>query len=329
MRLAPHFGQSIDNKNGQLDRYAEAIAANLRRVVQRVPDGQTPEVVDGTMMTFTAERDKERLLVHVIVADDVRAMAANRVEFKPESIQLVVDALTSGAADPSNLLDNRCLFIDCIKDFSDCLDIPTANAVFEMLGPMASGNIEISPDIPEPDGQSHPLSRMRFNGATRESVSSHALFVLACIERSLPGAFGERLQPIIESSLSSTSPITRKCAFAAVREVRTIAESTWIPLLLGTRDPDVTAAALAFHAISNKKEAKLTRSQWRMIAYALRTAQQNPSVELRCAAATAVTALIPLAEVKRIREDLEEVRILFTSDIAHCVRAATAHRTDG
>jgi hypothetical protein len=101
-----------------------------------------------------------------------------------------------------------------------------------------------------------------------------------------------------------------------------LAESTWIPVLLGTRDPDVEAASLAFYAISSKKEAKLNRSQWRMVVYSLKTAQQHVSIKLRHAAASAMVALIPAARVKKIRDELEEVQSAFADDISHSVRSA-------
>jgi hypothetical protein len=53
-----------------------------------------------------------------------------------------------------------------------------------------------------------------------------------------------------------------------------IAESTWMPLLLGTRDPDSEAAALAFDAMSAKQGAHLTRAQWKMAVYSLKIAHE-------------------------------------------------------
>lgn len=166
------------------------------------------------------------------------------------------------------------------------------------------------------------ISRWRINNATEEQVTAQALFVLACIERSSPGTCGARLQALVRKALSNNSATIRKAAFAAAREIPAISESTWMPLLLGTRDPDAEAAALAFDAMSARQDVRLTRSQWKMAAYSFSLAQLSPSIELRMAAARAVSRLFSQAPNEALKAELSGIRELFAADIAHSVRVA-------
>ncbi len=322
MQLAPHFGYEIVNKDDQLDKYAKTVKTNLSNVVQRVPKGNEPVPVNGTNFTWTSQKEHETLLVHYISTDDVHAMARNRKKFGTESLSGVIRALTKSISDPENVLENKLSFIECIGKFADVLSRDIAAEVYDFLAPIAIGQIDLSRNVPDGEQQHHPLSRMRFSGVTPAQVTGHALFVLARIECCMPDVFANALQSIVEASLSSISPEIRKSAFAAVREIPTLSERTWMPLIMGTRDPDVKAAAMAFDAIANKKNARLTRRQWRMLVYALRITQLCVSVPLRRAAAWAVTALMAQAPNKKTIQELENIRLLFANDIAFSVRCA-------
>ena len=324
MQAAPFFGKEIQNSDGQLELYAAHLVKSIGQVVQRVPKGEEPQPVDGTIMTWCSEKETDRLVVHCISTESVWALARHRNQVPVESRRAVIEALLKAIGDPNNLLDNKIGFIACLRGFADCLDATLASAIFHVLAPIAGGEIEISPDIAGSMSHSQPLSRFRVKNATAEQLSAQALFVLACIEHSCPGRYAARLQAIVRKALSDNSPVIRKCAFAAVREIPVIAESTWMPLLLGTRDPDSEAAALAFDAISAKQDAHLTRSQWKMAAYSLKIAQLTASIELRRAAARAAACLEPQAPSSMLRSELSVIREVFANDIAHSVRVAAS-----
>jgi hypothetical protein len=322
MQAAPYFGKDILNDDNQLESYATQVANSIRQAVQRIPTGEEPKPVDGTVMTWHSERDNGKLVVHLISTQSVWGLARNRRQVPVESRNAVITALLEAIANPDNLLENKISFIQCLKGFADSLDASLAAEVFRVLAPIANGDIEISAEISSSMGQAHPLSRVRITNATAEQVSAQALFVLARIENSFPGSYGARLQVIVRKALGSKSSEIRKCAFAAVREIPTIAESTWMPLLLGTRDPDDEAAALAFDAISTKQDAHFTHSQWKMAAYSLRIAQLSTSIKLRKAAAKAASRLELQAPSKTLRAELSAIRGVFANDIAHSVRVA-------
>lgn len=330
IQSASHFGQEIPNDGGRLERYALHLADTIRHVVQRVPMGEKPLPVDGTVMTFTAGTGNERLVVHFISTEGVWALARQSNQVPAESRTTVVDALLEAISNRDNGLENRIRFIDCLRGFADSLDASLAAEIFSVLAPIARGNIDISPEIASSMPESHPLSRTRVEGTTKERVTAEALFVLAFIEQRFRPGYGERLQTIVRDALSDNSPEIRKAAFAAVREIPTIDESTWMPLLLGTRDPDSDAAALAFDAISTKQNAHLSRPQWKMAAYSLKIAQLSTSIEMRKAAALAVSRLEPQTPTTALSAEFAAIRVLFADDIAHSVRAAitTAHERD-
>ncbi len=322
VQMAPNFGKEITNKDNQLEKMAITIAKNIQRVVQRVAKDDEPEPVYGSIMTFNSTKEDQKLIVHLISTVDVHAVARNRKLFPSESLRVVITALLEAIHNQDNLLVNRLAFIDCLRQFADCLDEDLTGEIFNILSPIAIGNINISTDIASSMNQSSPLSRVTINTTTPEQVTAHALFVLACIERCHPGLYGQRLQRIVEEALSSDTPKIRECAFAAVREIPTFVESTWVPLLLGMRDPDPQAASLAFDAIAAKENFRLTRAQWRMVIYSLKIAQRSPSIEVRKAAATAAVSLEPQTQIKTIQQELTAIRDLFSNDIAHSVRLA-------
>jgi hypothetical protein len=323
IQAAPNFGQEILNQDDQLDRYASKVAENIKRVVQRVAEGEEPEPVSGSIATWNSTEENRQLIVHLVSTEDIRAIARHRNQFSAESLKVVMESLLTAISNPDNLLDNKLVFIDCLKEFADCFDKAIATDVFDVLAPIVSGNIELSVEIPCGAGQSHPLSRVNIIGATVEQVTARALFVLACIEHCRPGMYGKRLETIVEEALSSDSSVIRQSAFAAVREIPSLSESTWMPLLLGTRDPDPKAASLAFDAIATKRNAHLTRAQWKMVVYSLKMAQISRSIELRRGAARAVGSLEPQAPLSRsLRRELSAIREAFSNDIAHTVRVA-------
>ena len=100
-----------------------------------------------------------------------------------------------------------------------------------------------------------------------------------------------------------------------------------MPLIMGTRDPDPKAASLAFDAIAHKQGVRLTRSQWGMVLYALRTAHSCSSVALRRAAAKAIVTLTKNSPNKKSLSAIEEIRGLFAQDIAFSVRSAALSRS--
>jgi len=244
MQLAPHFGVTIGNQNDQLEKYAQTVTQNLYIVVQRVKVVDDAVPVNGTVMTWTSQKEHEILLVHSVNCADVYAIARNRKQFSDAAIAALVAALVDGVIDCDNLLQNKIVFIDCILKFADVISVKTANYIFDGLAPIAEGTIESSSRLPCDEHQNHPLSRMRMHSTTQCQVTGHALFTLARIERHLQGTFGERLQSIVEVALVSESPEIRQNAFAAVREMPSISESTWMPLFMGTRDPDPRAGLL-------------------------------------------------------------------------------------
>ncbi len=322
IQLAPHFGVTIGNQNDQLEKYAQTVTENLYNVVQRVKVVDDAVPVNGTVMTWTSQKEHETLLVHSVNCSDVYAITRNRKQFSGSAIAALVAALVDGVKDIENLLQNKIVFIDCILGFADVLSEKTATYVFDGLAPIAEGTIESSTRLPCDEHQNHPLSRMRMNSTTPSQVTGHALFALARIERHLQGTFGKKLQPIVEVALVSESPEIRKNAFAAVREMSSISESTWMPLIMGTRDPDPIAASLAFDAIAHKKGARLTRSQWGMVLYALRTAHSCSSIALRRAAANAIVTLAKNSPNKKCLAEINGIRALFAQDMAFSVRLA-------
>ena len=329
IQVASDFGKEIPNEGGQLERYALHVADTIRSVVQRVPVGEEPAPVDGTVMAFTSPYENGRLIVHFISTEGVWALIRHSNQVSAESRKTVIEALLEAISNRDNALENKASFIYCLKGFANCLDASLAAEIFKVLAPIARGNLNISPEIASSRPAANPLSRTRVDGETKEGVTAQALFVLAFIEHHSHAGYGERLQTIVRDVLSDNSPAIRKAAFAAVREIPTIDESTWTPLLLGTRDPDPSAAALAFDAISTKQDAHLTRSQWKMAAYSLKIAQMSTSIELRRAAALAVSRLESQTPTPALGAEFSAIRELLAGDIAHCVRVAAGTAQEG
>ena len=205
MQLAPHFGVTIGNQNDQLEKYAQTVIENLYNVVQRVKVDDDAVPVNGTVMTWTSQKENEMLLVHSVNCADVYAIARNRKQFNDSAIAALVAALIDGVCDLDNILQNKIVFIDCILNFADVISVKTANYIFDGLAPIAEGMLESSSGLLCDEPQNHPLSRMRMQSTTQSQVTGHALFTLARIERHLPGTFGERLQSIVEVALVSES----------------------------------------------------------------------------------------------------------------------------
>ncbi|MEN6406758.1 MAG: hypothetical protein ABFC77_09820 [Thermoguttaceae bacterium] len=115
MQAAPYFGKKILNTEGQLERYAVHVADSIRQVVQRVPKGEKPKPVDGTVMTWNSEKDFESLVVHLISTEGVWGLVRHSEQVPIESRRVVIGALLEAINNRDNLLDNKIAFIDCLS----------------------------------------------------------------------------------------------------------------------------------------------------------------------------------------------------------------------
>ena len=324
MQVASHFGVEIQNTSGQLDKYVDSIVEMLEKVVQRVPKGEQPESVGGTVMTHCSEGEAEDLHVHNINTGTIHSVIRNKEKFSHDLRARVVRALLKGISDDDNSPENKISFIECIRGFAECMTADLANDVFDAFEPIIKQEVDSSKFS---SAVHHPLSSFRFSGTTFEQFVGHALFVLAVIERKTEGVFGKRLSDVVEISLSSEWPVVRESAFAAVREIPTISDSLWMPLLLGTRDTDPKAALLAFDAISNKEDRKLKRPHWPILIYSLKLAQRHNSIQLRSAAAKAVRILLNENTSRKNKTELETLIGQFSNDIAFSVRQAARNES--
>ena len=319
LQVATFFDVELE-KADLLVKGALSIAQNIRLQVQRVPSDRSITMITGSFGYRAVDLGNEKLYVHMISTEDLEAIIRHRHKLTEEALNSVLDSVIEMIVERENLISNKIGLIQTLDDIGDVCDEQRAAKLFGVLSPLALG------EIVEPEhGMSaveaaNPLNPFKMGSGKPGELRGVALYVLACIERDIPGIYGKKLDKLIEIGLTEVDPDVRSLAYAAAREKPTLSESEFTALILGTRDSIAEAAHAAFDAIAKKSEFELKRPQWRLLIHSIRIAARSRDVILRRAAAYTCSQIIETIPNGVLKKDLTELRDTFMSDTCFSVR---------
>jgi hypothetical protein len=314
--VAKEFGKTWDNGT-EAERLAEDVARDVRLQVQRLDSDkefEKPQVSLG-QMTLTAGPKK----VGVSIYSDLglRALIAHRKLLNEDSIALLMDSVLAMLHEPENVISNKVLMINAITGLADVITPKLADQAFEILEPIASGNVT-SIDLSKAVPPNHPLNPNTMNFGKPETIQGGALLALATIESKLSPELRNRAVTLIEGAMVNPHPEVRTLAFIAARRLQAISDSAVITAVLATRDNVEDVVIESFLLLGD--HMKDTPEFWNSVVYSAKLASQSTASEIRRVVAYTTKRLSEKCKDDTIQEQLMDIRSVLENDFSYSVR---------
>ncbi|MHA1658580.1 MAG: hypothetical protein ACTSUT_05585 [Promethearchaeota archaeon] len=286
-QVADIFGKKISQK-AKFKEYVKKVARNIKLQVQYLNPNEEPEPVLDLYFTFSSIQGGKKIVVNGTGSVHINAIIKQNKLLEISDIDLLVDAILSMINEPKNLLSNKSVLIEALKEFGHRFSKEIGDKVFKTLESIILKN-KIDKDILQQIADSkNPLNPFKIEDNTPEQLSGQALYALAYIEKNNPGIFKNKINRFIENALTDTNPDVRRFAIDAARELPQLSEISLSSLLVSTRDHDKDVASTAFKAIIYKKNLKLNKFQWNILLYAIDMAVNSLDSSLRRLAALTI-----------------------------------------
>jgi hypothetical protein len=311
----------------QWEAFAERVIEETRLTVQRLKPGETPKPVPETLMTMHQTTTQGQIQVSVHGGVGLEALAREKRKLSDGTVARLIRVLVEMATDRDNLLTNRELLLSQLCEYADRADERLRDEVVRAIEPLARGEVLESSEYPSSAAGMNPLASARMRMGTPEEVQAMALVAVATFSGSEANRI-RRISETLAEGFVHPNVKVRSGANAAARRLPALSTEHVLPILMGLRDPDPSAAASAFAAFAERKEWTLTRPMWKLFLLAVRLTGQSPDVKLRRYAAYALRELLGNAPTVGIRDDAQSILDSFGMDIAHSVREAakTTHQ---
>jgi hypothetical protein len=319
MQAASAFDQVLKRRD-LLAKDAYRIAESTRLQVQRVPLDHEPEPCPGTFLTVTKNRERDKLVVHMVVASETLAILQHRKELGSKPLNALLTAILDMVREPENVLANKFCLVDALGCVGDVISRQNARKVFDVLAPLSMGEITEPTCVMSAAEVANPMNPFKIDTGSPAQLRGISLVTLACIERDLPGRYGRQLLKLLEEGLSDPDPTVRSFALAAAREAPRLAASTLAGLLLATRDSDPEVASVAFEAIASCATDAEDEPLWKLFGQSLRFATRSVDVRVRRSAAFATSRLLRTLKGSGVERELASIRAIFLKDRCYSVR---------
>lgn len=286
-QVADIFGKKISQES-ELKEYVRKVARNIKLQVQYLNPDEEPGPVLDLYFSFTSINGGKKIVVNGTGSVHINAIIKQNKLLEISDINLLVDAILSMINEPKNLLSNKSILIEALKELGHRFSKEIGDKVFKTLESIILKN-NIDKDILQQIADSkNPLNPFKIEDNTPEQLSGQALYALAYIEKNNPGIFKNKINRFIENALTDTNPDVRRFAIAAARELPQLSEISLSSLLVSTRDHDKGVAIMAFNALAYKKNLKLNKFQWGILLYTIDLTINSIDYSLRRMAAIAL-----------------------------------------
>lgn len=314
-QVSKFFGKSPDID--ELRSVIEKISASILLQVQYLKKGDEPKA-PSHCFCVTSENEGRKTVVYSASTAHLDTVIRHSDLLESFEIDELVSSILAMIKESENLLSNKISLLNALAGFGSKLSKQSADKVFQVLRPLALGDIQVGQIGSMSADAKNPLNPFKFNDNSPEQVNGAALYALARIEKAQPGLFASKLDSLFENALINNSPDVRRLTFAALRELPTVSSLSIIGVLFGTRDPDPEAAELAFGALGLRGTV-LTLENWHQLILSLSESVKSPHKKLRRIAAITISNLTTEAP-NEICPKLEELSHILKNDICFSVR---------
>ncbi len=316
---AKHFGKQDLFTPDRLGQIAVRVAAQIRLQVQRLKPGETPAMLDETLIQC-GQQIGGGLFVTIANNSGLANLIEHRQSLSEESLTLLIRASLELSAERENACSNRIELLDLIRHMADRVGTELRQIIVDAIKPLAEGPILESESGSTSADATNPLNPFKFNMGSPDDVQAMAIVALAAF--AYPDVtFHARLWPNLTDRCYDGRASIRRGAYAAARLCSTLDAGSLAGVLAGLRDPDSDAAVSAFAAVTDHPEWKLEKSQWPALLAAARFAVRSPNAKLRRHATLTLRSrrsTVPRA----YRPDLSSLLDTLANDPAFSVRCA-------
>lgn len=318
-QAANDFGKKLIDID-RIKELVQMVVTQIELQVQYLDVNEEPKPVIELIITRASTYKDQKVVVAVASNRHLNLLVNNVDLLKGNDIDLLVETIIPMINEPKNLLSNKSVLIDSLREFGWRCSDELNERVFKTLVSVILKE-KIDPSIKENiEDSKNPLNPYKFGDNTPDDLKAQALFALAYFEKNKPGVFGSRLEEYIESALNDSSHVVRKLALASAVEIPNLSERLLMGLFSSTRDADPEVASKALEVIANKKNLKLESHHWILLEYSLRLAAKSPERRLRRAAANAISSFYDkMAE--DVFERVEPLKKELLNDICYSVRS--------
>jgi hypothetical protein len=321
-QIAELFGQQFLPPE-RLEALVPQVCENHRLAVQRVPAGQEEKRPNGSLMQLTQPQPDGGTVVRSIMnMVDWAALVAQRRHLSEPSRVLLARSALSMLSDPDNLLTNRESLVRQVAAMADSLPPAVIDDVVDALEPLARGTIAVSPDLARERATDRGRASSVFQGdfGRPEELQAAALMAIARFAGRDPDKFRARFEQLLLPALVHPDVIIRRGAFAAFRDFPGHLGTSYLAVLMGTRDADPQAAITAFATLAEKQNLEISEYEWQLLLYSIRAASQSPNVNLRRHAAGMLARRIGQLSPGPVTEHAQTVLAIFKEDLCASVR---------
>jgi hypothetical protein len=328
LQVSDLFGQPAAGIS-QLSEAALTVAENVRLQVQRLPVGTEATTANGTLFTITAEEAGRKLVVNYSSPVDVFAVVRHRSQVSEKSFGKLIDAILEMIEEPENVLGNKTRLAESLANTGDAISPRTAKRIFDVLAPLARGEIVEPTCTMSAAEASNPLNPFKLGSGKPNELRAAALCSIACIAREKPKVAPDVVSGLIELALVDRDGIVRSAALEAAREAPSLSSSATTAVLIATRDHDANVVCAAFAAIARFMSSRQSDLQWQMLLQSIRFAATASSPQVRRAAAFAVVHAIENTSKPEMLAELRLVRKSLQADRCFSVRQASKPKRKG
>jgi hypothetical protein len=318
-QLGPLFGREMLAQD--VEEEASKISDDIRRQVQRFKKGETSPRPMMILASLSGHDDFGEVVVHVYVFTPLDSLLEHRKSLSASAVGRIVSALLETINEQENIPANKIGSIGRIIQLADLLTPELAENVFENLAPFAEGNRLILPKLMQSMGSpTDPLNPFKLNFQTAEEVQAAALFALASIEEKHPGIYRARLAKLLEIGMAHSDPKVRHSAISGLKNINVLGDVLIGSLIIGTRDPDASVAAVAYRVLAINEHLKFSDPYWLSFAHSVSLGVNSPSSRVRRDTAFAIAKREPQWTGTLIAERMNQLKARIQNDICWSVR---------
>lgn len=322
VRAADDFGAELIKRKDIVQALVR-IADHVRWQVQYLKNDDELKSINGSYGVFTVPLQDEKLCVHMVNVDNIQTIFQFRHEIELDELWILIEAILEMIVEKENLISNKIALVGALSRIGDVCDDKQLLQIYEILAPIARGEIVESTHLMSSAEANNPLNSIKLHTGDPKTLRGIAILVLACLDREKPGVFGKRINSIVELGLTDLDPTVRGLSLNAASEKSTLSEFELTALIMGTRDEVADTACSAFYAIANnKKISSLSRNQWRLLLRSASQSGRSRIPKLRRAAAFLCAQLSKSVPNKKLKNELDSVINEFSQDTCFTVRSA-------
>lgn len=323
IEAAPSLGASIHSTK-ELDELVQRSAKHIMCQVEHLPYDHKPASIGG-IGTIINEMSKEdgKIVVHISGAQqNINALIPNAALISESPLKELISSILDMIATPYNIINNR---IELVQSFRRLLDYATKEIIeksFDIIYPLARGEIEESKVGLKYDEVINPLNPHKMNFGNPVNLQGICLLTITEMGAKFPGYINDLHDELLLQTLSDSNSDLRAWGCIASQNAACLTYQELLSVILCTTDEDSNVSRRAFSVFHHKKHINFKSDLWILVATCIERGSLSPYVDVRQCVARTVTNILSVSEVPtEIIARLQQIQSFLSSDVSYSVRS--------